>query len=190
MLVTCSIGRTSHQSLILYTVARLDTRWRDIEDGNGLPVTASLLFYSYFVPCHLPQLEYIFLSPTASWQRLHFLPKEPFGVATPVTAKLPAIWSIDPLINSLCITNPPLCHIGHPQHRPLLKCTIMVHSSFPLFNCFLIFVPHYPSPMCAAPQTPPHQLVPLLQSSHTTPHQSSLACTTTVHFLFFFLIVF
>jgi len=37
--VTCSIGRTSHQSLILYTVARLDTRWRDIEDGNGLPVT-------------------------------------------------------------------------------------------------------------------------------------------------------
>ncbi len=40
MLVTCSIGRTSHQSLILYTVARLDTRWRDIEDGNGLPVTA------------------------------------------------------------------------------------------------------------------------------------------------------
>src|SRR6266550_2491522 len=39
MLVTCSIGRTSHQSLILYTVARLDTRWRDIEDGNGLPVT-------------------------------------------------------------------------------------------------------------------------------------------------------
>ncbi len=29
----------SHQSLILYTVARLDTRWRDIEDGNGLPVT-------------------------------------------------------------------------------------------------------------------------------------------------------
>src|SRR6266576_5309915 len=42
MLVTCSIGRTSHQSLILYTVARLDTRWRDIEDGNGLPVTAAL----------------------------------------------------------------------------------------------------------------------------------------------------
>src|SRR6266576_5208500 len=41
MLVTCSIGRTSHQSLILYTVARLDTRWRDIEDGNGLPVTVS-----------------------------------------------------------------------------------------------------------------------------------------------------
>jgi len=41
MLVTCSIGRTSHQSLILYTVARLDTRWRDIEDGNGLPVTLS-----------------------------------------------------------------------------------------------------------------------------------------------------
>src|SRR6266550_579180 len=41
MLVTCSIGRTSHQSLILYTVARLDTRWRDIEDGNGLPVTPS-----------------------------------------------------------------------------------------------------------------------------------------------------
>src|SRR6266550_4523410 len=39
MLVTCSIGRTSHQSLILYMVARLDTRWRDIEDGNGLPVT-------------------------------------------------------------------------------------------------------------------------------------------------------
>src|SRR6266576_3280315 len=39
MLVMCSIGRTSHQSLILYTVARLDTRWRDIEDGNGLPVT-------------------------------------------------------------------------------------------------------------------------------------------------------
>src|SRR6266576_3072194 len=39
MLVTCSIGRTSHQSLLLYTVARLDTRWRDIEDGNGLPVT-------------------------------------------------------------------------------------------------------------------------------------------------------
>src|SRR6266550_77808 len=41
MLVTCSIGRTSHQSLILYMVARLDTRWRDIEDGNGLPVTLS-----------------------------------------------------------------------------------------------------------------------------------------------------
>src|SRR6266576_4420171 len=41
MLVTCSIGRTSHQSLILYTVARLDTRWRDIEDSNGLPVTVS-----------------------------------------------------------------------------------------------------------------------------------------------------
>src|SRR6266576_2344531 len=41
MLVTCSIGHTSHQSLILYTVARLDTRWRDIEDGNGLPVTLS-----------------------------------------------------------------------------------------------------------------------------------------------------
>src|SRR6266576_1768443 len=40
MLVTCSIGRTSHQSLMLYTVARLDTRWRDIEDGNGLPVDA------------------------------------------------------------------------------------------------------------------------------------------------------
>src|SRR6266550_1981912 len=43
MLVTCSIGRTSHQSLILYTVARLDTRWRDIEDGNGLPVTDTLI---------------------------------------------------------------------------------------------------------------------------------------------------
>src|SRR6266550_965648 len=42
MLVTCSIGRTSHQSLILYTVARLDTRWRDNEDGNGLPVTSAL----------------------------------------------------------------------------------------------------------------------------------------------------
>src|SRR6266576_6761716 len=44
MLVTCSIGRTSHQSLILYTVARLDTRWRDIEDGNGLPINVS--FYT------------------------------------------------------------------------------------------------------------------------------------------------
>src|SRR6266550_9168972 len=42
MLVTCSIGRMSHQSLILYTVARLYTRWRDIEDGNGLPVTTSI----------------------------------------------------------------------------------------------------------------------------------------------------
>src|SRR6266576_6318046 len=37
----CSIGRTSHQSLILYTVARLDTGWRDIEGGNGLPVTTA-----------------------------------------------------------------------------------------------------------------------------------------------------
>ncbi len=47
MLVTCSIGRTSHQSLILYTVARLDTRWRDIEDGNGLPITQFLLCLLY-----------------------------------------------------------------------------------------------------------------------------------------------
>ncbi len=53
MLVTCSIGRTSHQSLILYTVARLDTRWRDIEDGNGLPVTDTLntACKALFPPC-------------------------------------------------------------------------------------------------------------------------------------------
>src|SRR6266576_6135711 len=63
MLVTCSIGRTSHQSLILYMVARLDTRWRDIEDGNGLPVTPAIPLQAKSIDQPSLGLDWLLLKP-------------------------------------------------------------------------------------------------------------------------------